>query len=128
VNIETDTEWVKLYRAPEGNYPYQDWEDGLKDKATKYKVQARIARIRQTGNLGRWKPVGGGVLEIALDFGAGYRIYAGRVGLKLILLLSGGDKRTQETDIANAKVYLADYIQSRSVQSKKGTAMSNAKN
>jgi putative addiction module killer protein len=126
VNIETDTEWVKLYQAPDGAYPYEVWVDGLKDKVTRHKIQARITRIRQTGNLGRWNSVGGGVVEIALDFGAGYRVYAGRVGLKLILLLCGGDKRTQGTDIANAKNYFAEY-QSRSVPITKGTTTSHAK-
>jgi putative addiction module killer protein len=125
VNVETDTEFVKLYQAPDDSYPYEVWFDRLKDKATKYKIQARMARIRQTGNLGRWKSVGGGVIEIALDFGAGYRVYVGQIGLKLILLLCGGDKRTQGTDIAAAKSYLAEY-QSRSVQITKGTAKSNA--
>lgn len=128
MNVETDTEWVKLYQAPDGSYPYEVWFDGLKDRATKHRIQGRIARLRQTGNLGRWKAVGDGVFEIALDFGPGYRIYVGQVGSRLILLLCGGDKRSQETDIAKAKIYLADYMQSRSVQSKKGTAMSNAKN
>ncbi len=118
MNDDSDPQKVELYEAPDGSYPYERWVDGLKDKSTRHRIQARIARLRQTGNPGRWVSVGDGVIEIALDFGPGYRIYVGQLGSRFILLC-GGDKRTQGTDIANAKAYLAEYLQS-TVQIKKG--------
>lgn len=114
---DPDPQIVEIYQTPDGLCPYEIWFDGLKDKTTKYKIEARIGRLR-AGNPGRWKSVGGSVLEMALDFGPGYRIYAGRLGVNF-LLLCGGDKKTQGKDIANAQEYLAEYLQS-STQLKKG--------
>jgi putative addiction module killer protein len=115
---DTDPQIVELYEAPDGSVPYESWFFGLKDKSTQNRIKARIARLRQTGNPGRWKSVGEGVIEIALDFGPGYRVYAGQLGSRFILLC-GGAKDTQGTDIAAAKFYLADYLHS-TVQLKKG--------
>lgn len=114
---DPDPQVVEIYQNPTGDCPYEVWFDGLKDRSTKYQIEARIARLR-AGNPGRWKSVGGGVFEMALDFGPGYRIYAGRLGSK-VLLLCGGDKKTQGKDIANAQEYLAEYLRS-SAQLRKG--------
>jgi len=62
-----------------------------------------------TGNLGDCKPVGEGVFELKIDFGPGYRLYFGQVGLTIVLLLIGGDKSTQERDIGEAIQYWRDY-------------------
>jgi len=61
------------------------------------------------GNLGHCRSVGGGVVELKIDFGPGFRIYFGQDGDKIIVLLVGGDKRTQPTDIKRAKEYWVDY-------------------
>jgi putative addiction module killer protein len=61
------------------------------------------------GLLGDHRPVGGGVIEMRLDFGPGFRIYFTRVGHDIVLLLCGGDKSTQQRDIEQAKTYLTDY-------------------
>jgi putative addiction module killer protein len=119
-NDDTDPQIVELYYAPDGSCPYESWLLGLKDKTTRHQIQARIARLR-TGNPGRWKAVGTGIIELALDFGPGYRVYAGQLGSKFILLC-GGRKNTQGTDIAAAKKYLADHLQQSTVQLKKGTS------
>lgn len=77
------------------------WLDGLRD----FRAQARIAaRIRQAeaGNLGDWKPVEGGVSEMRIDYGPGYRLYFTRRGRVLVLLLIGGDKSSQKRDIRRA--------------------------
>ena len=99
---------VELYQTPEGEFPYERWFDSLKDRRTKDQIKARFTRLR-TGNLGRWKAVGEGVREIAIDFGPGYRIYAGQVDPNTILLLCAGDKGTQVKDISTSKKYWAEY-------------------
>jgi putative addiction module killer protein len=77
------------------------WLDGLKDK----KAQVRIAvRLRQAeaGNLGDWKHIDGDVSEMRVDLGPGYRLYFTRRGRVLVILLCGGDKSSQRTDIRRA--------------------------
>ena len=61
------------------------------------------------GNFGDVEPVGEGVLELRIDWGPGYRVYFGRIGQVVVLLLCGGDKRTQQRDIKRAKDYFEDY-------------------
>ena len=79
------------------------------DLAIRARVQARVLRF-ETGNLGDHKEVGGGVWEARLDFGPGYRLYFGRSGREVILLLLGGDKRSQKQDIKRARDFWAEYL------------------
>lgn len=78
------------------------WRSGLRDSVTRRRIGARIDRLA-FGHPGDVKPVGGGVSELRLDFGPGYRLYFVRRGEMLIVLLCGGDKSTQARDIAQAK-------------------------
>ncbi len=73
-------------------------------------------RLRQLelGNFGDCAPVGEGVIELRIHFGSGYRIYCGRYGTEVILLLSGGDKRSQTEDIRRAKGMWADWKERQS--------------
>ena len=80
---------------------FSDWLDGLRDVPGRARVQARIERLAG-GNPGDSKPVGEGVIELRIDIGPGYRVYFTRRGGKLIILLAGGDKRTQAADIKKA--------------------------
>jgi putative addiction module killer protein len=61
------------------------------------------------GNFGDYKAVGDGVCELRIDYGPGYRVYFGRDGAEIVILLIGGDKRNQHRDIETAKEYWADY-------------------
>lgn len=97
-----------LYRLPSGRCPAEEWLESLKDHRGRAKVRARIARAR-AGNLGKCGSVGGGVFELKIDFGPGYRVYFGEVGEAMIILLCGGDKSTQARDIKAAHAYWADY-------------------
>lgn len=101
---------VKLYRTKEGKTPYKDWVTGFRDQRTKGRIDARATDL-YTGKLGKCRPVGEGVTELKLDFGPGYRIYIGEYGHKIIILLCGGDKSTQASDIKTAKAYWKDYKQ-----------------
>lgn len=88
---------------------YQDFIDGLRDAEAKVKINARIFRLAN-GNEGDVAPVGGGISELRLHFGPGYRIYFKQRGKVLIILLCGGDKATQDRDIKRAK-QLADDLE-----------------
>lgn len=99
---------VYIYVLPDGKEPLEDWLADLKDKKGRAKVRARINQMR-AGNPGNFKMVAPGIMEMKIDFGPGYRIYYGRIGDKIILLLCGGDKTTQSGDIKKATEYLSDY-------------------
>lgn len=81
---------------------FSEWLEGLKDLKTKMRIVARINRAR-IGNFGDYKVLDGGVCEMKIDFGPGYRVYYAQEGLRVYLLLIGGDKAAQKKDIAMAK-------------------------
>ncbi len=80
---------------------YVQWLDGLRDINARARIQIRVERLA-TGNAGDVKPVGEGVSELRIDYGPGYRVYFTKRGHELVILLAGGDKSTQATDIKNA--------------------------
>ena len=80
---------------------FSNWLDGLRDFRAKARVQVRIERLI-SGNPGDVEPIGEGVSEMRIDFGPGYRVYFKRKGQELVILLAGGDKSTQATDIRTA--------------------------
>lgn len=77
---------------------YAQWVDGLSDTRARARIQVRVERLA-AGNTGDVKPVGEGVSELRIDYGPGYRVYFTKRGSKLIILLAGGNKSTQITDI-----------------------------
>jgi putative addiction module killer protein len=108
VNIKPKS--VLVYRDRDGRLPFDEWLRELRDANAVARVLSRIGRIR-LGNLGDCKPVGGGVSELRVDYGPGYRVYFGQKGQTLLILLCGGDKRTQERDISQAQQHWGDYQQ-----------------
>ena len=80
---------------------YAKWLDGLRDIRARARILARIERLA-AGNPGDARPVGEGVSELRVDYGPGYRVYFTRQGRTILVLLAGGDKRTQSRDIATA--------------------------
>ena len=81
---------------------YMKWYSRLKDRVAKMRIAVRIRRV-QNGNVGDAKPVGDGVFELRFNFGPGYRVYYTERGDEIIILLAGGDKSTQQSDITAAK-------------------------
>jgi len=104
---------VLVYRTREGRLPFDEWLRDLGDANAVARVLARLGRVRW-GNLGDCKPVGEGVSELRVDYGPGYRVYLGQKGQTLVILLCGGDKRTQDRDIRLAQQYWNDYQQRES--------------
>ena len=80
---------------------YARWLDGLRDVRARARVLVRVERL-VAGNPGDVRPVGEGVSELRIDYGPGYRVYFKRQGQTVVVLLAGGDKRTQGTDIETA--------------------------
>ena len=80
---------------------FAKWIDGLRDIRARARILVRIGRL-SLGNPGDVKPVGEGVSEMRIDYGPGYRIYYKKIGQTVVVLLAGGDKRTQAKDIKSA--------------------------
>ncbi len=99
---------VLIYESAGGEAPYSQWLDNLRDYQAVAKIEVRIRRIR-LGNLGYCEPVGNGVCELKIDFGPGYRVYFGRIGSTVVVLLCGGDKKSQRRDIVKAKELWLDF-------------------
>ena len=100
---------IKEYLTPEGESPFRKWLGEL-DRSVAARIQARVYRF-ELGNLGDTKRVGDGVFEARFDFGPGYRLYFGRHGRTIVVLLCGGDKTTQSRDIQKAKALWTDYLE-----------------
>ena len=95
------------YIDAQGNSPFAQWFNDLNTPAA-LKVNTYLTRI-ENGNLSRVKSVGAGVHECRIDFGPGYRVYFGKDGEKLIILLAGGTKKRQQNDILAAKALWSEY-------------------
>jgi putative addiction module killer protein len=106
--VDVTPKSVLVYRTRKGQLPFNEWLHDLRDPNAVARILARIGRVRR-GNLGDCKPVGEGVSELRVDYGPGYRVYFGQQGRTLVILLCGGDKRTQDRDTRLAKHYWRDY-------------------
>ena len=106
--MEAQPQEVILYVTEDNRCPFELWLDALRDRQARARIKKRLDRIG-LGNLGDFKPVGAGVMELRIVYGHGYRIYFAQSGAKIILLLCGGDKSTQDRDILRAKQYWTDF-------------------
>ncbi len=97
------------YLTKHSQNPFRDWLEGLRDRQARAKIRVRLNRIR-LGNFGDCKSIGNGVAELRVPHGPGYRVYFGQKGNRIVILLYGGDKKSQSKDIALAKVYWNDYL------------------
>lgn len=99
---------VEIYETKDGRVPFSEWLNSLRDVRAAARILLRIDRAK-LGNFGDHKFVADGVFEFRIDVGAGYRVYFGRVGNQLIVILCGGDKGSQKQDIEKAQKFWADY-------------------
>ena len=102
---------IRYYITAGGREPFAEWFDEL-DPAASAKIARAMARMEQ-GNFSNAKSVGQGVLEYKIDFGPGYRIYFGRDGETIVILLTGGTKKRQPRDIDTAQGYWRTYKQGK---------------
>lgn len=99
---------VYYYQTTSGKCPFREWFESL-DESIQQMVDARMARVRR-GLLGNAENLGQGVFELKFDVGPGFRVYFGRTGKAIVILLHGGSKKGQSADIEAAKTYWADYV------------------
>lgn len=95
------------YSTINNKEPLTEWLMTL-DTTSKVVITKRLERL-ENGNFGDCEPVGGGVFELRIHYGPGFRVYFGKQSKTIVILLMGGDKRTQERDIVKAKHYWLDY-------------------
>jgi putative addiction module killer protein len=99
---------IRHYVSRTGTDVFDEWLTALADERAQAKIAVRIGRIA-AGNFGDSKSLGHGLFELRIDYGPGYRVYYAMIGRECVLLLCGGDKRKQSSDIARALEYLRDY-------------------
>ena len=99
---------IRRYLTASGRDVFGEWLSKLKDVRTRAKIVARIDRL-SLGNFGDCSALRGGLSELRIDWGPGYRVYYAVVGKACVLLLCGGDKHKQSSDIKCAREYLNDY-------------------
>ncbi len=100
---------IEEYLDQFGNSPFATWQDSLNAQAAA-KIATALYRMEQ-GNLSNTKSVGAGVHEYRIDYGPGYRLYFGKDGERLIILIGGGTKKRQSKDIDDAKARWNNYKQ-----------------
>lgn len=99
---------LRFYKTRNGKVPFAEWLEALGDQITVAQINNRVRRL-VLGQYGDYKRVSKGVFELRIHYGAGYRVYFAEVGKDIVVLLVGGDKRTQKRDIKRAITYWQDY-------------------
>lgn len=102
------SEYTVIHYIENGRDIFEDWRTSLRDSLGKKAIDRGILRFEQ-GNFGDHKPCREGVWELRIHVGAGYRVYYSKSGNKIILLLCGGSKSTQNKDVDKAVEYLKKY-------------------
>jgi len=102
---------LREYINAKGTSPFADWRDGL-DAVTKARVTTAVFRL-SAGNFSAAKGAGAGIYELRMDFGPGYRVYFGKDGERVVILLGGGTKKRQQADIEEAQGLWQEYKQSK---------------
>lgn len=97
------------YLTDSGQNPFQEWLEGLRDQQARARIRTRLNRIR-LGNFGDCRSVGDGISKLQIRHGSGYCVYFGCRGNTVVILLYGGDKKTQSRDITRAQTYWDDYL------------------
>ena len=101
-----------VLETSDGKMPFVEWFDGLRDRLFQKAIDARLTRI-EDGNFGDHKSVGEGVFELRIPRGPGLRVYYGLDGPKIVVLIGGGDKSTQDKDIQRAQQLWKEYLNAK---------------
>lgn len=96
------------YQRDDGREPFTEWLNALRDKIAQARIRVRLRQV-EAGNFGDIEPVGDGVSELRIHVGAGFRVYCGRHGKTVVILLCGGDKGSQAADIKRAKALWSEW-------------------
>ena len=107
--MEVHSREVRNYLTEEGISPFEEWHTSLQDRQSRARIFARLAKLR-LGNLGDYKIVGDNLLELREHYGPGLRLYCGQIGKEIVILLCGGDKKSQNQDIKTASEYWKNYL------------------
>lgn len=99
---------IEIYETSFGRCPFDEWFESIRETSTRAKILMRLDRLKM-GNFGDCKALGDGISELKIHYDPGIRIYYSKKGMKIILLLTGGDKSSQSKDIMKAKEYLKEY-------------------
>lgn len=99
---------VVIYADTSGREPFTEWLEGLRDPQARRRILTRLRRVEQ-GNYGDYKSLQDGVYELRFPFGPGHRVYFGEDGNTVVVILAGGDKSSQTTDIDRAKTSWKEY-------------------
>jgi putative addiction module killer protein len=99
---------IIVYQDADGAEPFNKWLSKLRDVRARARIEMRLDRLQVQGNPGDYKEVGG-VYELRIDYGPGYRVYLAFAERQIVVLLCGGDKSTQDADIRRALKYWLDY-------------------
>ena len=106
--MQTQERIIQYYQQANGKFPFTDWILGLADKKARSIIFQCIDRIR-LGNFGDCQNLGASIFELRISWGPGFRIYYGLDGLRIVLLLCGGDKSSQHRDITYAQEIWKEY-------------------
>lgn len=107
---------IRPYVTRAARSVFSEWFAALADKHARARIADRLDRLEE-GNFGDCKPLSGGLYELRIDWGPGYRVYYAMIGRTCVLLLcGGGDKRKQSSDIQRAREYLKDYRERTRIQ------------
>jgi putative addiction module killer protein len=99
---------ILRYQREDGREPFTEWLNAIRDKIAQARIRIRLRQV-QAGNFGDCESVGEGVIELRVHVGAGHRVYCGRHGKTVVLLLCGGDKASQTADIRRAKELWSEW-------------------
>jgi len=100
---------ILIYKKEDGDEPFTLWLNSLRDVVGRQRILMRLRRLEQ-GNYGDCESVGDGVSELRMFFGPGYRVYFGEDAGNIVVLLCGGDKKSQQKDIRQAKAFWQEYL------------------
>lgn len=106
---------IRHYVTRSGKDVFDAWLTALADARAQAKIAVRVNRLA-VGNFGDCKSLGRGLYELRIDWGPGYRVYYAMIERRCVLLLCGGDKRKQSSDIKRASLYLEDYKKRAAIQ------------